>query len=227
MSKVKLVPNQEVIIEGVLQYSSLTKQTDTFTKNSQFGTKSEYGLVLSNPVIIDQSKGDVLAQDILNNIYKSPKHGDERITLTSKGDIKPKVFDKTVRKRNGFELTSELAAGQTIQVQVRTFLPKAFPNVGKTLNAVLIEDENNIQYYVSGSSIAAFGIEADPNAPVSAPTAETFAGANDAAAVPTQAAQPAQTQATQPQQGFNTPPASNDDPFAAQKPVSNDNPFAQ
>lgn len=210
-NQLKVEANDSVIIEGVLQFSAIVKPTTSFTRNSQFGEKEQYGVTISNPTFTGKEN---LVKFLEQSVYDSEKYGDKRLTVASAG-LAPRVHDTVVRRPSGIKLSGELAAGQNVKVQVAAFKPENYANIGISLRAVLIEDENNIQYYQQGNALAAFGLEANFEAGEQAGVApESFEKQMDANPVDTTGETP-----------FSTSGEAVADPFATQPDDVKSNPF--
>lgn len=198
--------NEEVVLEGTVVFSSLLKKTGSFTQHSKF-KKEEYGVTLKDPQIV-KGEATSLAKHLSVDAYTSPKHNDVRVSVTSSG-LAPFIMDKVVRSAQSVPLANELGE-QTVQVALKSFKPKEYPNISYGLNAVLIEDANNIVYFGNAATTIAnaFGIAIDPEAkhePLAQNLPETFE--TQQPMQPQYAQQPVQPQyAQQPVQPQYAPP---------------------
>lgn len=158
-----LYGGETAIIAGELVFSAITNGTTMFTQSSKFDKNVEhYGVIISNPTF--ETESAELREFLTRNVYQS-KYETHAITLNhavQTGQVQ--VYDTVVRREEGIKLERELAK-QQVQVYVEIYYSTKFNTAAMAVRAVLIEDENNINYLQSGSYLSAFGLEADLNAP--------------------------------------------------------------
>lgn len=174
-------PNQDVIVAGKLVYSSLLTRQESKGNFQQ----EEFVAVIENPQIT-QGQNTELGRYVAASYYTSNKTGALTFRATSHGPQNIRVFDRTVRDPAGVQLTNELAPDQPVELAIHSFKNANYANVGVALNAVCIQDANNIQYLSNAPSLSLFGLSSGgqtpqtqaqnpaPNAYPQAPQAQTY-----------------------------------------------------
>lgn len=212
-------PNQDVIVAGKLVYSSLLTRQES---KGQF-PQEEFVAVIENPQIT-QGQNTELGQYVAASCYTSNKTGALTFRAASHGPQNIKVFDRTVRDPAGVQLTNELAPDQPVELAIHSFKNANYANVGVALNAICIQDANNIQYLSNAPSLSLFGLSAGgqaPQAPTQNPAPNAYPQAPQAPTGYPQApaGQAPQAQTGQPQAPAGQPQAPNAYPQAPQAPT--------
>lgn len=225
-------PNQDVIVAGKLVYSSLLTRQES---KGQF-PQEEFIAVIENPQIT-QGQNTELGRYVAASCYTSNKTGALTFRAASHGPQNIRVFDRTVRDPAGVQLTNELAPDQPVELAIHSFKNANYANVGVALNAICIQDANNIQYLSNAPSLSLFGLSSGgqapqaqnpaPNAYPQAPQAPTYpqtpnypqAPAGQAPQAPTGYPQAPAGQAPQAPTGYPQAPAGQM-PTGQQPPVA-------
>lgn len=153
-------PNQDVIVAGKLVYSSLLTRQES---KGQF-PQEEFVAVIENPQIT-QGQNTELGRYVAASCYTSNKTGALTFRAASHGPQNIRVFDRTVRDPAGVQLTNELAPDQPVELAIHSFKNANYANVGVALNAICIQDANNIQYLSNAPSLSLFGLSSGGQAP--------------------------------------------------------------
>lgn len=153
-------PNQDVIVAGKLVYSSLLKRQKSKGNYQQ----EEFIAQIENPQIT-QGQNTELGRYIAASCYTSNKTGALTLRATSHGPQNIRVFDRTVRDPAGIQLTNELAPNQPVELAIHSFKSAKYANVGVALNAICIQDANNIQYLNNAPSLSLFGLSSGGQTP--------------------------------------------------------------
>jgi hypothetical protein len=156
----RVQPNQDVIVAGKLVYSSL------LTRQESKGNfpREEFVAVIENPQIT-KGQNTELGQYVAASCYTSNKTGALTLRAASHGPQNIRVFDRTVRDPAGVKLTNELAPDQPVELAIHSFKNANYTNVGVALNAICIQDANNIKYLSNAPSLSLFGLSSNGQAP--------------------------------------------------------------
>jgi hypothetical protein len=210
----RVQPNQDVIVAGKLVYSSL------LTRQESKGNfpREEFVAVIENPQIT-KGQNTELGQYVAASCYTSNKTGALTLRAASHGPQNIRVFDRTVRDPAGVKLTNELAPDQPVELAIHSFKNANYTNVGVALNAICIQDANNIKYLSNAPSLSLFGLSSNGQAPQAQAQNPAPTGYPQAPQAPTYPQQAPTGQAPQAQAQNPAPTGYQQAPQAQQNPL--------
>lgn len=168
ISATRLKPNTIVIVQGEIQYACLTryvegKALENLKQYRQFIPQSPFTTVtLNNAKIIPQNPNQLSLEEqyVQESFYASTKNpGMTCYRIDNKSPNFPRFFqvavnpDGTINPKDVFEVppTNEPAAGLKVNLVLRVFKPKNFPNCGIALDSIIAQEK--FRYYEGGDAI--------------------------------------------------------------------------